>query len=302
MPSKSQKFDKLLSDVSVKYSPSGMIHAEAAPMVNVKRDKDSYRVYDRNWRIPETIRADKGLARQHEWDISTSSYNLENHALKDYVTQDEKDNFDEIDYRADTVVELTEKIAMRKEKSLATLCAVANFSNGVSLAATALWSLDTTVSNPIPMFDTGCSVVMQNSGVKPNWAIVPRDSYVAAKNHGQVLERVKYTSREMSEGILAALLGVEKLLVPHQNEDTSAKGIASALSPIFTNDFVLLGYSPARASVKSVSTFLMFQKSKPPVRTWIDDEREGAEAIEVSYKYQFKVVASLTAYYINNAI
>jgi hypothetical protein len=46
----------------------------------------------------------------------------------------------------------------------------------------------------------------------------------------------------------------------------------------------------------------MFQKSKPPVRTWIDEEREDAEAIEVGYKYQFKVVASLTAYYINNAI
>jgi len=43
----------------------------------------------------------------------------------------------------------------------------------------------------------------------------------------------------------------------------------------------------------------MFQRAKPLVRRWREEERE-AEAIEVDCEYQFKVVASLTGYYINN--
>jgi hypothetical protein len=280
----------------------GSINQEVAPVVQVKRTNDTYRIYDRNFRIPATLRAEKGLARQHYFDVSLGSYNLESHALKDYVGVDDKDNFDEIDYRADTVVELTEKIEMRAEKSCAALAATTSFSNGVSLATAAQWSLDTTASNPIPMVDTGTSVIMSNSNVKPNWMVCPRDSFVAAKNHASVIDRVKYTSKELDENILAGLFSIQKLLVPFVNEDTAVRGETASLSNIWTSDFVLLGYSPGKAGPRTLSTFYRFQKNTPAVRTWIDDEREGAEAIEVAKKYQFKVVASLTAYYINNAV
>lgn len=302
MSNANARFDKLLSDVAVRYRPSGGVHMDAAPRVPVKRTRGSFRTYDRNFRIPETNRARKGLAREHYWDLSTSSYVLENHGLVDYVSQDDKDDFDEIDYRTSTVEELQDKIMMRKEKSLASLLTDTSFSLGVSLAAGQVWTADTSVSNPIVFADTGASTVMANSGVKPNWMIIPRASYVAAKNHSFVIDRVKHTSREMNENILAALLGVEKVLVPHISEDTADRNLASSISDIYTTDFVLMGYSPANPGPKVISTFYRFEKNITPVRTWIEDRREGAEAIEVSSKHQFKVVASLTGYYIDNAV
>jgi hypothetical protein len=45
----------------------------------------------------------------------------------------------------------------------------------------------------------------------------------------------------------------------------------------------------------------MFQRNKPLVRRWREEERE-ADAIEVDCEYSFKVVASLSGYFINDTI
>lgn len=302
MPLKSQlHVNQLLSNVSVQYKNSEYIWDKVFPQIPVMKDTDYYRVYDRAFKVPETKRAPKGVAREFTFEFSLASYALEQHALKDYVGVDEEENNDQGSLEVDTVESLTDAIYRRIELSVASLFTTTNWSLNVSLAAANVWSANTTVSDPIPVFDTGMTTVINNSGKTPNFAILPRDGYVAMKNHVSVLDRVKYTSSEVSQAMLQGLIGVQELLVPTAVQDTAADGLAASISPFFS-DFAFLGWKPAGGGgIKTPSCGYTFLRSTPRVRSWKDEER-NATAIEVEIKYQPKVVASLTGYLINNTI
>lgn len=294
--------DQLLSNVAVKYNNSRFIHDQVFPMVAVNKQSDLYRTYNRNWVIPETNRAIGGLAKEQEFEIGNASYSLEKHALKAYVADTAAENYDITDLRADVTIDLVEKILMRKELQCAALFTTTSWSLGASLAAGDTWVTGSAL--PINLFDTAMSTVVSNSGVKPNYAIIPLDSYNALKNHTTIVDRVKYTSRELSPAIVGALIGVTDLLVPDMYYDSGlygASAAAGAVQSIWKTDFAFLGYKPAAAGFMALSSGYMFQRSKPLVRRWREEERE-ADAIEVDCEFSFKVVASLTGYYINNTI
>lgn len=297
MPQKNQlHVNQLLSNVSVKYTNSEYIWDKVFPQIPVVKDTDLYRVYDRNFKVPETKRAPKAVANEFQFEVSTSTYSLERHALKDYVEDDEKDNYDQGSLEVDTTENLTDAIYRRIELSVASLFTTTNWSLNVSLAATAAWNANTTVSDPVPVVDTGTSTVIANSGKTVNFMILPRDGYVAAKNHVSILDRVKYTSSEVSQNMLAALFGVSEMHVPTAVQDTAANGLAASISPMWGNS-AFLGWKPASPGMKTPSCGYIFMKSAPRVKKWREEER-SSDAIEVEVKYQPKVVASLTGYLI----
>jgi hypothetical protein len=302
MPLKNQlHVNQLLSNVSVQYKNSEYIWDKVFPQIKVKKDTDLYRVYDRVFKVPETERAPKGVAREFGFEFSTSSYALEQHALKDYVGVDEEENNDQGSLKVDTTENLTDAIYRRMELSVASLFTTTNWSLNVSLAATAAWSLNTVTSDPVPVFDTGATTIINNSGKTPNFAILPRAEFIAIKNHVSVLDRVKYTSSEVSKSMIQALIGVEELLIPTAVQDTAAEGLAASISPFFS-DFAFLGWKPGNGGgIKTPSCGYMFMKDAPRVRSWNDDER-NATAIEVEVKFQPKVVASLTGYMIKDTV
>lgn len=294
--------DQLLSNVAVKYSNTRFIHDKVFPAVPVKKQSDLYRTYNRSWSIPETSRAIGGLSREHQFEIGNSSYSLEKHALKSYVPDTAAENYDITDLRADVTIELVEKIMMRKEAQCAALFTTTSWSLGASLAAADTWLTGT--AQPIQLFDTAAAAIVSNSGVKANFGIIPLDSYNALKNHTTLVDRVKYTSKEMSPAIVGALIGVDDLLVPDIYFDSGLYGASAAtgaVQSIWKSDFAFLGYKPGAAGFMALSSGYMFQRAKPLVRRWREEERE-ADAIEVDCEFQFKVVASLTGYYINNTI
>ena len=293
--------DKILSELSVQYKNAEYIADEVFPKLPVKKLSDKYYIFVKDFKIPETIRSIKGIAREASFDLSTASYNLEKHSLKDYVSDDEKDNYDLKDLLADTTEFLTDKIKLRKEKITADLIDnTGTWSLGVSLAATGLWTSNSVGSNPIPVIDTGASTIITYSGVKPNRMILPRDGFVACKHHVSILDRVKYTSKEMTVATLEGLFDMEKILVPTVQYDTAAPGVAASVSALWA-DFALLYYHRPNAGAKSMVTGRMIQKVRPSVRRWRDDERE-AEAVEVTEHFQPRIVASLTGYHIKNTV
>src|SRR6266540_5110413 len=204
VPLKSQlHVDQLLSNVAVKYQNTRFIHEQVFPQVPVKKQTDLYRTYTRSWSIPETGRAVGGLAREHQFEIGNSSYALQKEALKMYIPDTAAENYDLTDLRTDSTIELVEKIMMKKEFDCAALFTTTSWSLGASLAAGDTWVTGSAL--PIPLFDTAAATIVGNSGVKPNYGIIPLDSYNALKNHTTVVDRVKYTSRELSPGIIGAL-------------------------------------------------------------------------------------------------
>lgn len=299
MPKKNQlHVDQLLSNISVKYRNSEYIAMDMFPIIPVMKDKDLYRVYERNFRLPETSRADGALANQHDFDVSNNSYVLEKHALKDYVTDSQEDNYDAASLKSDTVEELTDVILRRVENHAAALFTTTSWSLNVSLAAGAEWSSNTTTTNPIPIVDTAATTVINNSGFSPNKGILPRAGFINAKNHVSVLDRVKYTSSAMTKEMLASLFGLEQLLVPTASIDTAAEGVTASISAIWGEN-MLVYYTPARATPRLPSAGYIFQKNMPAVKRWYDDERE-ATGIKVEKQWVHKVVASLAGYLIAN--
>lgn len=299
MPLKNQlHVNKLLSNVSVKYSNSEYMWDKFMPQVPVVKDTDLYRVYDRDFKIPETKRADKAVAREHSFEFSSSSYALQTHALKEYVGSNEEVQNDIGSIQVDTTESLTDAIYRRIEDDLAAIFTTTNWSLNVSLAAAAAFTANTTVSDPVPVFDTGTTTIINNSGKTANVGFIPRTSFVAIKNHVSVLDRVKYTSSEVSKEMIGALIGIPELHTPTAVKDTAAIGLAPSMSNFFDTK-CFIGWKPASPGLKTPSFGYTFMSTKPRVRTWIDQERQESTAIEVEVKYEHKVVASLTGYLIN---
>lgn len=295
-----QRVDKLLSNISIKYSNNKFIAREVFPEVSVMKRSDVYRIYDRNFRLPETSRADGGLTRRHDFNVSTAGYILEKHGLHEYISDDAKDNFEPHDLRSDTTEELTDKLMLRMEKSVADLMTSTSWSQNVSLAATQQWSSNTATSNPIPLMDTAGTTVLENSGFEPTHAVVPRSVMLAAKNHDSVIDRIKYTSIDITPSMLAGLFDIGTMLVPKAVIDSSAEGATSSIGALF-GDNVWVGYRPERASILRPSAGYIFKKNVPMVRRWRDEDRES-EKIEVNMQYSAKVVASLAGYLIKDAL
>lgn len=292
--------DTLLSNISIKYQPVDFIAMKVFPEVQVKKTSDLYRVYDRNFRVPETQRSNRAEAREHNFEVSTSSYLLQRHALKSFVSDTDAQNYDLADLRAETTEELTNVLLRRLELTVANLFTTTNWSLNVSLASTAQFDDNTTVSNPIPVFQTGSSTVIANSGFKPNFGILPRDGMVACVNHISVTDRLKYTSADIDVGKLAALFDIEELLVPASGYDNSAEGATTVVAN-FYGDNAFLGYKPKSPGILKPSSGYIFRNSIPMVKRWRVEERE-ADCIEVNMEFQPKVVASLSGYLIRDIL
>lgn len=301
MPQKSQlRVNKILSNVSVKYSNPELIWDKVFPPVMVKKDSDYYRVYDRNFRIPETKRNSRGVAREHTFESSLASYSLEKHALKDIVHDDDKENYDEADLEVDTTEHLTEALYRRLELTVSSLFTTTNWSLNVSLAAGAAFTSNTMTSDPVLVFDTAGSVQIDQSGRKPNFGIIPRASYLAIKSHIAILDRIKYTSSEVTSKVMGALFDLGEILVPSGSYDSAPQGAAASLVRYYDN-ICFSGYKPQSPGIKTPSAGYVFMKQAPRVKQWREEE-VGGDWVECEVKYSPKVVASLCGYLIKGSV
>jgi hypothetical protein len=291
--------DKLLGNLSAKYRNAEFVADRVFPMVSVKKNSDVYRVYERQFRLPETDRAIGAEAKQHNFLVSSSSYVLEKHGLKEFIADDIKSNYDVGDLMADTVEELTDTILRRMEKSVLDLFTTTSWSQNTSLAAANAWTANTTVSNPILAVDTATSQVLLNSGKMPNVGLMNHAGLEPTKNHVSILDRVKYVSAEVSEVMLAGLFGLEELMISRAGIDSSAEGATSSLGYIL-GDVFWTGYR-ARPSLKSQGAGFIFRKPQPLVKRWREESRES-DVVEVNMQYVPKIVSSLSGYLIKDIL
>lgn len=300
--------DAALENISVAFRTTGLIASELSPAVPVVNESNVFHVYSRDSLIlPETARSNGGEANRASWSISTSTYTLQEHALKDLVTDRDRRNADPaIKLDIDTTENLTEKIMMRKELDLANLVGTAsNWGATTSLSSTLAWSANTTLSNPILNADSAAATVLQNSGKVPNVCAMDDRTFRAAKEHVSVVDRIKYTSAEsVSEGLLAALFSVDKLLVARGVQNTGPEGLSEAMAFIWTDCafFAYVETAPGLKKASALYTFTQTEAGNPyKVSRWREDNLNG-DMIEVSCMFQNRAVASACAYLIVNTV
>lgn len=301
--------DQALENVSVAYKNGDLIASELCPMVPVNHESNKYYVYSRDQLVlPQTRRAAGAEANLASFSLSTSTYKLQEEALKDVISDRARANADPaLNLEVDCVEHLTNLILMRQEVDLAGLVAfTGTWANVTSLTSTFAWSANTTLSNPILFVDSAASAIMQASGLKPNVVAINDPTFRAAKEHVSVVDRIKYTSAEsVGEDLLAKLFNVDKLLVARGIQNSGAEGLADATvnSWIWT-DVAWVGYvenNPGLKKPSALYNFTMKQGNPVKVLRWREDKLEG-DAIQVSKLYQQQVAFSAAGYLIFNTV
>lgn len=300
--------DRALTNVSAKYRNTNFIADKIFPNVSVKKESDVLNVYGKDgFKLPQTLRAAKSESKNATWNVGTTSYILEEHALKDLISDRERDNADEpLNLDIDTTEFLTDVILLRREKEVQKLCfTTTTWSQNASATSTARWSSLTTTSDPIGDIQTGTTIILTNAAVKPNTLVIGYDGFAALKNHPNIIERIKYSERGIvSTDLLSSLFDVANVIVGEAIIDSAAENIAASNTFVWASDALLMYVSPnpglrqvSAGYTLNISSGGMSYKTKK----W-REEKLGGDYVEVSTMFVPKAVCTLAGYFFNNYI
>lgn len=147
-------------------------------------------------------------------------YALDSHSLEGQLpieTMQEANAVPGIDMGTTTVNKTQNIIALRLEKQQADIARTAASyaaANKITLAGTSQWSDYTGVSDPVAVIEAGKEAVRKKVGKRANTAIIGAAVFAALKQHPKVVDRMKYTGRDVATPeLLAALFGLDRVLV-----------------------------------------------------------------------------------------
>lgn len=252
--------DFVLTNISVAWlqGQQDFVGEQVFPSVPVQNQSNNYRVYDRDdwFRVEAQERAPATESVGGGWRLSTDNYNARVYAFHKDVDDQTRANADaDIDIDRDATEYVTRQLALKQEK----LWVDTYFKTGV-------WGTDVTgiagapgagqvrqwsVAGSTPIEDVAAyrMAMAQATGFRPNTLILSPQVLTALANHAEILERIKYTERGIvTTDLLAALFGVERVLIPWGIINTAAEGTTGVYSFMF-NSAALLVYTPPRAGV-----------------------------------------------------
>lgn len=301
MPSGSIRIQKALSNVAVQYKNSEYIAAQVMPEIPVMKDADKYWIYSRDFRLEDTKRGNKALANMVTWNASTATYYVNEHALKDAISDNDRMNSDipgSLD--VETVEFLTDKLQIRYEYEVAKLLfTTTTWGNNTTLTSATSWRYTTVTSAPIQNVLSATGAILKASGKRSNTGVTGWSGFEALKENANIYGRIQYVERAMvTSDLLASVFDLDKFLVGSASYDTSAEGITESMSFIWGSDCLIAYFdpSPGLKKVTAATTFRVRDKGTPyRVRKWYD-EGIDADYIEVGTKFGVRAVATSCAY------
>lgn len=306
MPQGSLSISKTLANVSLAFKNEEYIWPKFMKDVPVKNDSGQYWIYNKNFRLENTYRAAKAPANMATWDVSTATYHLDRHALKDAVDQEDRDNADNpIDVDIDTTEFLTDKLMMRMEKDVSDLLfTTTTFSSNATLTTATSWNYNTTTSAPIQNVLSATALLLAQSGKRPNVVLTNFAVFAALKENNNVYDRLAYTKdRILTEQILASVFDVEQFLVGTAYYETNQEGLDATSTAIWPSDALVAYFNgtPGRKKLTTVNMLRKVSYGNPyKVKKWYDNDRD-TDLIEVEYYASPKVICTLTAYLFKTA-
>lgn len=213
--------DPILSTVAQGFKQADFVGNALFPVVPVDQrggkiisfGKEDFQLYN-------TGRAPGATTKRVNFGHSAGNYALEQHALEGSVPFEILEDANQvpgIDYSKVAVQKTQNIIALRTEKAQADLATnAANYaaSNKTTLVGTAQWSDYTGTSDPSKDVSAGIEVVRQKVGKRANVGVLGAAVFAYLKNHPKIIERIKYTGRDIvTAELLASLWDVKKVYV-----------------------------------------------------------------------------------------
>jgi len=300
----STRINRALSNISVQYKNDEYIFGKVLKDIPVLNESDKYWVYNADYTLPETIRANGTPANMVTWSASTSTYRVDEHALKDVVTERDRDNTETpLSMDKDTVEFLTDKIMLRQEyEAHKLLFTTTTFSNNTTFVSATSWrNATTTCANPIVSVLSATGKIIKSSGKRPNTMVMGWEVLEALKNNSLVYGRIQYVERAIiTEEILQAVFDVQSIYVGTAVLDTSKEGVHTSTSQgfLWEDDTLVAYFAPnvSRKMVTAAANFRVKKKGLPyRVKKWYEEDIEGTY-IEVQTMCKPKAIATATGY------
>lgn len=225
--------DPILSTVAQGYQNSELVGSAIFPIVSVGQragkiiqfGKESFMAYD-------TARAPGSVVKRITTGYGSLSYGITDHALSAVVPielQEEAQAVPGISLASAAVRTVQDILRLRLEVEQAILATTsANYTNTIGLTTTARWSDFGTVSDPVSDIENAKEAIRSSTGKRPNTIVMGPAVFKALKQHPKIIDRIKYTGRDVpTTELLAMLFGVSTVLV--------GDAIASSDAGVFTD-------------------------------------------------------------------
>lgn len=144
-------------------------------------------------------------------------------------------------------------------------------------------------SDPIAFFDERKREIEVKGGMTPNKLTLGYDTFIALKNHPDLLDRVKYTGStanpaQVNEHVLAELFGFEEVLVLKATYNKAAEGQANNFDFICDSKGALMSYAPSGPRIDEPSAGYIFAWDPFGNGSWImTDQFEGEGGTHAEY-------------------
>ena len=168
----------------------------------------------------------------------------------------------------------------------------------IGTANTVKWS-DYTNSQPLVDINYWKKLVKLATGKLANVMVMSFDVFCALQNHPVLIDRIKYTSRDVvTEEIMATYFGVDEVIVSSAIYNTAAEGQTASNAFIMASG-VLLCYRAPKPGIRTASAGYTFEwtgiSGGMGLTTAIKKyrmEHIDSDRIEATLSYVFKVVGA----------
>lgn len=306
--------DTYLTNLSVAWAQdqANFIADKVFPAVPVAKQSDKYAIYDKGYfyRDEMQTRPLGGKAVRTGYGITSGSYNCVEDALAHAIDDRVRANADQpLDPDRAAMRLLTTQAMIHRDKAWATDFFGTSIwgptdQTGVGSAPSTnqFLQFDQSGSDPTAVIDKAADTMWSTTGYKPNVLVLGVDTLRAIKNNAAVLDRIKYTQRGIVDlDLLAALFGVDRVLVAGGVQNTAHEGQTNALSFIANSKSMLLAYSADAPSIDAPSAGYTFvwtglipgaTNAFGGVISRMRDEEAHSDLLEIRTAFDTEVVAS----------
>lgn len=218
--SQARVVDPVLTTVAQGYMNNEMVAQFLFPIVPVNLRAGNIITFGKeSFMLYQSQRAPGENTKRVRFGHSGSPYALVDYSLEGLVPveiEQEAANGPGIDLSARAISEVQAIMALRHEKAAADIArnaATYAAANKATLSGSDQWSDYGTTSDPIDDIEAAKSAVRAATGKRPNTVVMGSVVMDKLKHHPKVVDRIKYTGRDVATPeLLASLFGVERVV------------------------------------------------------------------------------------------
>ena len=312
--------DRALTNISVAYmqGEDAFIADKVFPIINVTKQSDVYFVYSKADMFRDEVQ-ERGRGAESaggDWNVTLADpYHCRKYAFHYDITQEERVNYDKpLDVDRDTTEWLAQKMLLKREMDFSKkFFGKGIWGKDIDLS-TKKWTDPT--SDPVEVVNNIMLDMAENTGKKPNFAIMSPDVFYALKRHDAIMDRIKYTQKGIiTLDLIASLFEVEKIYVPWGivNAGPNTPGyddIKTDMKFIYKSS-MLLGYRAKRPSLKQPTAGYIFAWTglegasaygSRMVRIKMDQLGLGTERLEMEMAYDQKQICKDMGYFLHDIV